>query len=213
MEKRIHYYHRLFTLVLFVLLPIFLWAISDVPQRSCLKEALSLLTIVSFSVLMLQFFMSRINVGMIKHHKFNKVLKWHKVLGYVFVLVLVFHPFFIVIPRYFESGIAPKDAFVQLISSYDNSHVLFGMIAWGLMLVLGLSAVFRRQLPFSYTTWKIVHGVLSALFVLSAVYHIIALGRHSTSVMQIYLLTVAGIAILMLIYNYLFNTNKKRGYE
>lgn len=209
MEKRIRFYHKVLALAVFVLTPVALWAISDVPQRSWLKEGLSLLTIISFAVLVLQFYMSKINGGVIKHHKFSSVLKWHKVLAYVFIGILLVHPFFIVLPRYFEAGVAPGDAFVQLISSYSNPGVLMGMIAWGLMVLLGLTAVFRNSLPLSYNTWKVFHGILSALFITAAIYHIIFIGRHSSNAMIIYLMFVAGTAILMLIANLMGNTKKE----
>lgn len=206
MEKRIRCYHTIAAVLLFVILPVLLWAISDVPRRSWLKEGLSLLTLVSFSVVLLQFYMSKINKGMIKHHKFSKVLKWHKVLGYVFITILTFHPFFIVLPRYFESGVAPSDAFRQLLSTYTNPSVLMGMVAWCLMLVLGLSALFRNQLPMSYKVWTIFHGIVSALFIAAATYHIINLGRHSSPPMQLFFLILSGFALVLLINSYLFNT-------
>lgn len=209
MEKRIQLYQKIAAVLLFVFLPIALRAVSDAPQRGWFKEGLSLLTMISFSILMLQFYMSKINKGMMKAHKFSNVLTWHKVLGYVFIGVLLVHPFFIVLPRYFESGVAPGDAFSQLLSSYSNPSVFMGMLAWVLMLLLGLSAMFRNQLPMSYKAWKVFHGILSALFISSAVYHIINLGRHSTPPMQLYLLIIAGVAIALLINSYLFNTKKE----
>ena len=208
MEKRIHYYLRFLAILVLVILPVILWLVSDVPRRSWLKEGLSLLTMLSFSVLLLQFFMSKINVWMMASHKFSRVLKWHKALGYIFSGILVFHPFFIVLPRFFESGVEPMDAFAQLLSSYSNPSVLMGMIAWALMWILALSAIFRNKLPMSYKLWKICHGILSLLFMGFAIYHIATIGRHSTSPMIIYLLTIAGVAVLMLINSYLFTTKK-----
>jgi len=138
----------------------------------------------------------------------SRVVKWHKVVGYIFVPVLLLHPFFIVLPRYFESGIEPKDALQTMLTSFESLGVVLGMIAWVLMLLIGLTSMFRKLLPFSYKTWRIIHGVLSIAFVIVATWHALNLGRHTDNAMSVYILIAAGVGVLLLLKTYFSKTTK-----
>lgn len=132
----------------------------------------------------------------------GKVVKWHKVLGYVFVSFLLFHPFLIVIPRYFEAGITPQDAFVELLSNFNQKGLLLGLIAWILMMIIGITSAFRNKLPFTYKIWRTIHGILSIAFIFTASFHVVDMGRHINKTMAwlIAILTVFGVALLLRIY-------------
>ncbi len=203
MDNKIKVYNSVAAILIFIGLPVLFWALGDVPRRTVLKESLSILTLVSFSLMLGQFYLARSNQRMLKEHKAVKVIKWHKAIGYIFVAVLMLHPFFIVIPRYFESGVSPKDAFITLITSFNSFGVVLGMISWGIMVLLGLTSFFRKKLPFSYKTWRVIHGCLSIVFVVLASWHAMNLGRHMDMPMRIFVLIVAGGGILLLLNTYL----------
>ncbi len=59
----------------------------------------------------------------------SKVIKYHKIIGYTFVIILFFHPLYLVVPRFFESGVSPVDAFITIITTL-NQGVVLGIIAW-----------------------------------------------------------------------------------
>ena len=189
---------------MFVGLPMLIYALGDFPRRTLLKETISVLTIVSFFIMLMQFYLSRANNAMLKGHKMVRVIKWHKVLGYVFVGILIFHPFLIVLPRYFEAGATPADAFNELLSNFDQPRMLLGLIAYCLMVVIGITSMFRKALPFSYKTWRIIHGILSIAFLSVAAFHVIAIGRHINQAMIILIATVAIIGIALLVKTYIF---------
>lgn len=209
MENKIRIYNRVAAILVFIGLPILFWALGDIPRRTNLKEAISIVTLVAFSLMLGQFFLARSNRNMLKGHKMSRVFKWHKVIGYIFVSVLLVHPFLIVVPRYFESGINPKDAFVTLITTFDSFGVIMGMIAWCLMLVIGLTSMFRNQLPMSYKTWRVFHGILSIAFITLATWHAINLGRHTDNAMSVFMIIMAVGGVLLLLKTYFIKIFQK----
>ncbi len=208
MEKLLKRYNVVVAIVIFAALPILIWALGGSSQRGVLKETISVVTIVSFSMMLMQFYLARTNKNMLKIHKMSKVLNIHKIIGYVFVPILLVHPFLIVVPRYFEAGIDPSDAFLTLITSFNNTGVVLGMIAWVLMFIIGLTSVFRNSLPMTYSSWRVLHGVLSILFVVLAAWHVIELGRHSSDWMTAFIVIIATGGILLLAKTYFSKPNK-----
>ena len=209
MQNKIKTYNRIAAILIFIGMPVLFWALGDVPRRSNLKETISLLTLVSFSLLLMQFYLTRSNRKIIKEHKMSKIVSWHRYIGYVFVTVLLVHPYLIVVPRYFEAGVAPNEALVQMISTFDNPGIILGIIAWSLILIIGLTSMFRKMLPLSYKTWRALHGVLSILFITISTWHVIQLGRHIDTTMMAFVLIAAGGGVLLLLRTYFLPTIKK----
>lgn len=203
MKADIKSYNRLAGILFFIALPLLFWALGDTPRRSFLKEIISILTILAYFLMLGQFFLSRGNKKILKPHKMGKVVKWHKVIGYTFVSVLLVHPFLIVVPRFFEAGIAPREAFSTMITTWDSQGIILGMLAWSLMLILGLTSAFRRRLGMKYTTWRVFHGLLSISFIILATWHAMDLGRHTDLPMSLYMGAIAGLGVLLLLRTYL----------
>ncbi len=209
MENKIRIYNRISAILIFIGLPVLFWALGDTPRRSNLKETISIITLVAFSMMLAQFYLARSNRQILKEHKMSKVLKWHKAIGYIFVGILIFHPFLIVVPRYFEAGVSPKEAFVTMITSLDNFRIILGMIAWVLMLIIGITSMFRDQLPMSYKTWRVVHGILSVIFIAAATWHATSLGRHTDTAMSVFMIMMATGGVLLLLKSYFTETPQK----
>ena len=211
MEKRLRIYNLIGAILVFVGIPLLLYVLGEYPRRSILKETISLLTLLAFSLMLGQFFLARSNKAMLKVHNMSSVLKIHKFIGYFFVAILLVHPFLIVFPRYFESGVEPKEAFLTLITSFDRPGVILGMIAYGTMLILGITSLFREKLPMSYKTWRVFHGILSIVFIGFASWHAINLGRHTNKALSFYILILAFLGVLLLLNTYFSNSSKKAG--
>ncbi len=195
---------------IFIGLPILFWAMGDFPRRTYLKESLSILFILSFCLMLGQFFLARSNRSGVSGIKMSLVLKIHKAIGYIFVSVLLIHPFLIVVPRYFESGIEPIEAFTTIITTVDSLGIVLGIVAWSLMLILGITSLIRRRLPMTYGTWRIFHGILSIVFISVATWHAVDLGRHTDLAMSAFLITLAASGILLLLRIYFFNPSGRR---
>lgn len=190
------------SLLVFSGIPLLLiWAMSNFPERSPLKEVLSVITILALYQLIGQFFWARTNRSAVRNLTMGKVLKYHKFIGYTIIIIMLFHPLYVVVPRFFESGVSPIDAFITMITTL-NQGVVLGIIAWCLMLVLGVTSLIRNKFPMKYKSWRVLHGILAILFVSIAVWHAIDLGRHSSLAMSILLsmLTAGGILLLLKTY-------------
>lgn len=195
---------------IFIGLPILLWATGDFPRRTYLKESLSILFILSFCLMLGQFFLARSNRSGVSGIKMSMVLKIHKAIGYIFVSVLLIHPFLIVVPRYFEGGIEPMEAFTTLITTIDSLGVVLGMVAWSLMLILGITSIMRKSLPMTYGTWRIFHGILSIVFIAVATWHAVDLGRHTDFTMSVFLITLAASGVVLLLRTYVLKPSAGR---
>ena len=191
-----------FVVSVLVVIPVLFWAVGDFPRRSFLKEIISVITLVSFTMLMGQFFMSRGNRKMLNLPPIGKLVKFHRVFGYVSISILLLHPFLIVFPRYFEAGVEPMEAFTTLITTFNSIGVILGIITWSLMLIIGITSIFRYRLPFSYLNWRLIHGILSIFFIIVATWHVIDLGRHMDTPMSIFviILSASGVGLLLKTY-------------
>ncbi|MDK2973155.1 MAG: hypothetical protein PWP23_2910 [Candidatus Sumerlaeota bacterium] len=189
-------------LAVFIGLPLLIYALGDFPRRSVLKETISILTLLFFSLMLAQFFMARSNEPLLKLFKPKQIQNVHKVISYTAVGFILLHPFFIVLPRYFEGGVKPLDAFVTMITTFDSLGILLGIGAWVLLLLMTITAIFRigliKRLQVKYPVWRYFHGGLAVVFVILAVWHAIELGRHTDTAMSVYFITlpVIGVALL-----------------
>lgn len=208
MEKRIKFYNRLAIIIVFIALPLLFYALGDFPRRSFLKEIIAVITVLAFFTMLLQFYLSRLNRNVLKNHKMSKVIHWHKVLGYVFVSVLMLHPVLIVFPRFFESGVEPIGAFTSLLTNYTNTGILLGIIAWLLMILIGITAMFRSYLGIRYKAWRYLHGLISLVFIILASTHVISLGRHINRPMALIIILLASGAVVILIKTYFIKPKK-----
>lgn len=203
-------FKSIITLILvFIGLPMAIYAFGDFPRRSVLKEAISVITIISFFVMLLQFYLSRFNKDLDKKVKKSKLINWHKVLGYVFVSVLLLHPFLIALPQYTNQGLTPWEAFGSLVGEWNSYGVSMGMIAWLLMFVIGLLSAFRNRLKMKYTSWRLLHGWMSLAFVVVAALHVISLGRHINTPMDITIAVIV-VGIVWMTFNTYVKPQKKK---
>ncbi|ACN13239.1 putative FAD/NAD(P)-binding:oxidoreductase [Desulforapulum autotrophicum HRM2] len=197
------------TILTFAGLPLLIWAMGNAPERTLLKEALSLITILSFFQMIGQFFWARTNKSAVADLKMSKVIKYHKIMGYTFVIILLFHPVFLFVPRFLEAGIDPADAFITTITTFTSQGVVLGIIAWSLLIILGITSFVRKKLPMEYKTWRVFHGILAILFVSVAAWHAIDLGRHSSFPMSLLIISTGVCGILLLMKAYTFKSIKK----
>ena len=178
-------------LAVFIGLLLLLYMLGDAPRRSVVKEALSLLTLLAFTMMLGQFFLARSNETLLSLFKPPQVQKVHKVIAYTAIGVIFLHPALIVLPRFLEGGIRPWDAFVTMITDWGN-----------LGIVLGLTVFFRKKLipkfALRYRGWRYFHGALAVCFTVLALWHSIALGRHTDVALSVYFLTLAALGFAML---------------
>jgi len=195
---------------IFIGLPLLLWALGDFPRRTVFKESLSIIFILAFCQMLGLFFLSRSNKIAVKSFRMGKIVKYHKIIGYICVGVLLIHPFLLVVPRYFESGVAPMEAFITIITTFDSRGIVLGIVAWCLLLLLGITSLIRGRLPIKYTTWRIFHGILTMFILAVVTWHVIDLGRHADLAMSIYFIILAVSGELFLLKTYILKPAKVR---
>ncbi len=209
MKKERKIYQYLPLVLAFIVLPLLLWFLSDFPERSLLMNALSLLTILAFSLLLAQFFLSRTNRDLVKKVKMSNVLKIHKFIGYVFIGIIMLHPFFILVPKFLDDAVSPKDAFIRVITSFDNIGLVLGLVAYSAMLVIMITSFFRFKLHMKYRTWRTFHAYLTTIFIVAAIWHAITLGRHSNGAFTLFYVITGASGIFFLIRMYVLKPSKK----
>lgn len=192
----------------FIGVPLLIWSLGTLPARSFLKEFLSVVTILAFFQMAGQFYWSRANRCGIKDLKTRLIINLHKAIGYTCVTVFLFHPFFLIVPRFLESGVEPVDALVTILTTF-NQGVVLGMIAWCLILIIGITSLTRKKLPIKYKTWRTFHGILAIVFISIAAWHVIDLGRHSSPAMSILIGILAAGGVLLLLKTYALKSSKK----
>lgn len=208
--KKTNILYRLLPLIItFVGVPLFLWLLGDFPDRTRFFETISVFTIMTFSLLLGQFFLTRINLKFVKTIRMVNALKIHKGIGYIFVVIILVHPFLIIIPKFFDDGISPTEAFGVMITEFNGLGVILGMIGYVIVLIMLISSFFRFKLHLKYRTWRSLHGFLALIFIVSATSHVVNMGRHSNTSFSIYYVSIAVISIFFLLRTYLFKSNKK----
>jgi len=147
----------------------------DMDLKDGYSELLSVAWVVGMAAFFVQFALGgrirrgslfgNIDWSMTRHKKVGKIL------GYLFFL----HPFLILAPRFLMSW---DDGMTSLISALTASSLLTGLIAWGLMLVFVLLAVFKQALPIRYEVWRLLHLAAFVGVAVLATLHVTQVGRH-----------------------------------
>lgn len=209
MKKQRHIFRLIILAILFIAVPIILYNLADFPKRNLLMETLSVITILGFTLFISQFFSTRMNKKLVKDIRMVNVLKIHKIIGYTFVSILLFHPIFIIVPKFLDNTVSPTNAFLKLITTFNSSGVILGLIAYTCMVIIIITSFFRFKLHLNYRTWRSLHGYFTMLFILTATWHVINLGRHSNTTFSIYYVLIVTSGIFYLLKTYLFKTSKK----
>lgn len=204
MNQTIRSHSTLIMAMVFIAVPTLMCVSGGTPGRTWLKEFLSLITILGFSMMLGQLYLTRIRSAFTRSMKLPRVIRLHKAIGYLLVSVILLHPLFIVLPRYQEAGASPVASFITMVTEFDNLGIVLGLAAYALMLLLGLTAMFRSKMPITYRQWRVLHGILSIFFIAFGTWHAVDLGRHMGRTLSLYLITLATIGVLLLIQMYLF---------
>ncbi len=66
----------------FIGMPLLNWTMGNFPERSLLKESLSVMTILAFCQMIGQFSWTRTNRSAVANLKMSNAIKYHKIIGY-----------------------------------------------------------------------------------------------------------------------------------
>lgn len=162
------------------LMPLVLTAVQGLPLRGFWREAGSMIALVGFAVLLVQFlFSGRFNrlsgqVGI------DRLMRFHQIAGWLILLAILAHPVLYVVPALLPH---PGDALMMLNRMFTSERLFTGVVAWWLLILLVVMAGFRDRLPISYELWRASHGLGSALIAGFGAHHTLAVGRYSGDVL------------------------------
>lgn len=194
-------------------LPICLAALQGLPVRSFSNEFASLLGLLGFTWMLLSFLLSgrfRMITGQIG---IDKTMRLHQLMAIILGLFILLHPFLFNLP---VNVFLPWDGTGQQSLTLTLPAFVSGMLAWLLLPVLIVTALYRDQFWCAYEGWRVFHGMLAILVVAASLHHVLEIGRYSQDIlMRVFWFTLLGAAVLTLLRTYVVMPvlQKKRAFH
>lgn len=186
--------------VLFVLVPLGFYVLGDFPRRALFKELIAVVVVLSFFLIIAVSYVRPSNKSLITYvgSKPRLIMKLHKVCGYIFSIIILLHPFLIVLPRYFEAGVSPVDGLITIITTFHIGNIV-GFVAWSLLFLLIITSFLRSHLSMAHRLWLKIHKLLAVAMLVFGSWHAIELGRHFNIFVGLYTTILISICILLIV--------------
>ncbi|WP_179397158.1 ferric reductase-like transmembrane domain-containing protein [Marinobacter sp. ANT_B65] len=131
------------------------------------------------TVAMMAFFVQFPLAGRFKHLPVFSNIDWsmskHKTAGKWIGFFFLLHPVLILAPRFLVSF---DDGMTSLVEAITSPQLLTGLIAWVVMILWILLAIFKDRLRISYETWHLTHLLGFVVICVLASLHVTSVGRH-----------------------------------
>ncbi|RMG81005.1 MAG: hypothetical protein D6714_13675 [Bacteroidetes bacterium] len=189
-------------------LPLLFWLSGGYTRNAAYKEILSVCTILSFCIFIGQFYLTRFFRKALFDVRMSRLVKAHEWLGYAALGVIGLHPLFVILPKFIEPGLSPGESLLTIFLRFDNWGVVSGIFSWLLLIGLGAWAFFRQKISLSYRSWRMFHGMMSVVFIATALLHVVLLGRHITALFAASLAYATTFGVLHLLAEYAAETPK-----
>ncbi len=177
------------------------WA-SGMPRRPLIDEISTGAALVVFAALLAEFVLSGRFQLISARIGIDATMRLHQRAARWIVLLILLHPFVYTTP--IIAYPPPWDVTAQGYLKLSIETLASGGIAWILLIVLILTAIARDSLPYSYETWRLGHGVGSALVAGLTAHHAFEAGRYSGEpTLLAFWSVLLAIAFASLIYVYL----------
>lgn len=175
-RKGIHPTILLPAYLLLALAPLGLAAAQGLPARPFRDELASSLALVGFSMMMMEFVLSGRFRRISGRIGIDITMRFHQVIARVLALFILIHPFLYTLPM---SGSRPWDLTGVSGLTMSGTALITGGVAWLLLPVFIVLGIFRKDLPYRYETWRLMHGLGAALIALLTLHHALGAGRYS----------------------------------
>lgn len=190
----------LFAYVALALTPLGLAALQGLPPRPFRDELSSALAMVGFSMLLMEFVLSGRFQWVSGRTGIDVTMRIHQVIARGLAVFILIHPYLYSLP---SSSPRPWDTSGQLTLGLTGSSFAAGVIAWLLLPTLVLMGILRRELPYRYETWRLMHGLGAALIALLTWYHAVNGGRYSNDAsLEVFWLVMVIVALSTLLQVY-----------
>lgn len=158
------------------LLPLALAAWQGLPPRPLPDELASAVAMVGFSMLLMEFVLSgrfRWATGRVG---IDVTMRFHQLIARVLTVFILVHPFLYSLPM---SNPRPWDTSGRLALDLEGAAFVTGGLAWLLLPVLVATSMCRRDFPYRYETWRLMHGIGAGLIALLTLHHATGSGRYA----------------------------------
>ena len=198
---QVHPWVLLAAYVVVALMPVGLAAWQGLPPRPFLDEFSSALAMVGFSMMLVEFVLSGRFRWVTGRTGIDITMRFHQLIARALAVFILLHPFLYSLPT---SNPLPWDASGQLTLDLGGAAFVTGGLAWLLLPVLVLAAMFRRETSYRYETWRLMHGLGAALIALLTLHHAVNAGRYSGGTgLTVFWIIMISAAFLTLLYVYL----------
>lgn len=191
------------TLVLIVvyvalaILPLILAAASGVGGRPGLRELGSSIAMVGFAALLLEFVLSGRFRLLTDPVGMDAVMRFHQFSGHVVLALLLVHPYLYAL---MPAEIGPVGARIATATGGGTLGAVTGFLAWFGLIALVFAAIFRNDLPMTYETWRLTHGLGSAAVAVLGLVHTVDAGAAAAApVVRTFWIVAVGLALLTLV--------------
>lgn len=179
------------------LVPLALACSQQMSFQSTYQQAFLLLSLTAFGVLIAQLWLTRLLPRKILGLKRGPLVAWHKYVGYTAGILMLAHPILIVARRFW---VLESDPIENLLLVLRSPLMLPAIVAWMSLALIIVLALLQPRFP--VRVWRVMHGLLSLVFVGFATWHVVAVGRHSNAVMSfLWIVFAGGSSIPLLITN------------
>ena len=130
------------------------------------------------------------------------VLRLHQLLARVLTILLVLHPFLYGLPRIIRD---PSAYLAGVVRMFTTPAFASGVIAWILLLVLMVVAVYRNRMAIRYEAWRASHALLAVGIAVGGLHHALSVGGLSGAPgVRFAWAALAALAGFTLLHTYLF---------
>lgn len=178
-------------------LPLLLAVVSGAGGRPGLRELGSSIAMVGFAALLLEFVLSGRFRPLTDPVGMDAIMRLHQFSGHVVLALLLVHPYlYAMIPP--EAG--PAATRIAAATGGGTLGAVTGFLAWFGLIALVFTAVFRDELPLTYESWRLTHGLgAAAVAVLGLVHTIDAGAAAAAPAVRAFWIVAVGLALLTLV--------------
>lgn len=174
------------------------------------QELGSVLGILAFAMILSEFVLSGRVKSFSRKVGMDATMKFHRIIGWCVLVAALVHPFL------YEStpttGPWPWDSTRQFAVATDFAAISTGVLAFILLPVLVVLAVWRSSLDYRYETWRRLHGLIAAALVALLLHHTLAAGRYAAhETVALIWQVMALVALLTLVQRYVISPIKQMG--
>jgi len=210
-SSRLTYRHKL-TLgyLLLLLTPLLIAQVVGVQFETLYRTLLSVLNLLAMMAFFVQFPLAGRVTKIALFANIDWSVEKHRKIGKYLGIFFFCHPFLILAPKMLLSVDDFSAAFMELLTA-DN--LLTGLIAWLVMGVWVLSAIYKDRLPMRYETWRLLHLLGFIVILTLSTLHISSVGTHGQYNELFNLLWWAFylFVVALLIYNYVIKPKQIQG--